>query len=405
MLDTANKLVKSAAKVLELDSKDIRYILSPMHEHSFDVSLKSGKSFPAFRVQHNNLLGPFKGGIRFHPEVDIDEVRALALLMTLKTAAVGLPLGGGKGGVRIDPRPLSNSEREELSRSYAANLAEFIGPEVDVPAPDVNTNGQIIDWMVDEYEKITGETNHASFTGKTLKNGGSEGRVDATGRGGAIALSELLKDRDWSGSLTYCVQGYGNVGQYFGRTISEYVDGAKMLGVSDSSATLLCKDGLNTEELAKFKEDGGSFKDYKNDGVEILPPDSVFAQSCDVMVFAALGDAVTEDNQEQIQASIILELANGPVNDAAFDLLTSRDVVVVPDIIANAGGVIVSYFEWLQNMHGEHWEVQQVHGELENYMKRAMDQLLKCANENSLDLKTAAAVMAIDRILKARKEN
>lgn len=404
MLNSAQQLVQSAADILDLDDEERTYVLKPQAEHSFDISLSNGNTYRAFRVQHNNALGPFKGGVRFHSDVDIDEVRALALLMSLKTAAVGLTLGGGKGGVSVNPKQLSKSELEELSRSYAQHLADVIGPDVDVPAPDVNTNAQIIDWMVDAYEQVTGDTSHASFTGKSIERGGSEGRVDATGRGGAIALSELLQKRgEHEGELTYAVQGFGNVGQYFATSIAEFVPAAKLVAISDSSATICNSEGFDVHEIADFKSQGGSFKDYEGPA-EIKEADAIIGHDVDVLVFAALGDVIQESNQETIKSRYILELANGPVNDAAHDQLTQKGITIIPDIIANAGGVIVSYFEWLQNKNNEHWNLERVHQELENYMVKAMDTVQDLSQDKGVSLKEAAAVVAIKRIIKARNK-
>lgn len=402
MLESAHRLVESAAKLLELSSEQTQYLLNPQAEHSFDIALSNGHSYRAFRVQHNNALGPYKGGIRFHPEVSLDEVKALALLMTLKTAAVGLPLGGGKGGVAINSKQLHIEQLEELSRAYVRQLASVIGPDTDVPAPDVNTNAQVIDWMVNEYEAVTGDTSHASFTGKSIEKGGSEGRVDATGRGGAIALGELLKRRgEDQVEMRYAIQGYGNVGQYFALTISEFVPNAKLVAVSDSSATLRDANGLDPKSLVDYKESGGAFSDYQGEA-EVLEGGAIVTEQVDVLVLAALGNAVTQENYESLQAKYILELANGPVSDEAHDKLTERGVVVIPDIIANAGGVIVSYFEWLQNKQGEQWQIDRVHSELFSKMKQAMDEVVSCAAEKQVSLKDAAAAIGVQRILEAK---
>src|SRR3990167_7097108 len=249
MLDSAQKLIKTVGKHLNLSQEDTNYLLRANKEHIFDIQLSSGKRFTAYRIQHNNELGPYKGGIRFHPQVDLDEVRALATLMSLKTAAVGLPLGGGKGGVAVNPKDLSKDELEELSRKYVQHLEPHIGPDKDVPAPDVNTNPTIIDWMVDEYEKLSGDKTKAAFTGKSIEAGGSLGRDAATGRGGVIALAELLKHQGKSDQkMSFAIQGYGNVGAFFAKIAQETQPNWRLIAASDSSATIINNAGLNAGE-------------------------------------------------------------------------------------------------------------------------------------------------------------
>ncbi len=399
MLSSAESLVKTVAKKLELSDKEIKSLLSPHAILEGNIKLDDGRQFKAFRVQHNNSLGPFKGGIRFHPEVNEDEVRALALLMSLKTAAIGLPLGGGKGGVVVDPKELNDNQKEELSRKYVQLIYEKIGPHKDVPAPDVNTNGQIIDWMVDEFQKLTGDQTKASFTGKTILNGGSEGRIEATGRGGAISLREVLNHFS-ENSPEYSIQGFGNVGIYFAATMHELLPQAKLVAVSDSSATLVNKDGLDVEQLKKYKEAGGRFKDFELDNVLVKGSEYIISHKVDVLCFAALGDVVTTDNFGSINARYILELANGPVSDEAHDKLTDENVIIIPDIIANAGGVVVSYLEWKQNLEGEHWDLEKVRNDLEKYIVDATQKMIKNSEQTNSSLKDSATQLAIKRILK-----
>jgi glutamate dehydrogenase/leucine dehydrogenase len=399
MLETAHAIIKRAGKKAGLTDKQIEDLIKTDHEHVFKVNLDNGKSFDAYRVQHNNKLGPYKGGIRFHPEVNLDEVRALATLMSFKTAAVGLPLGGGKGGVSVNPKDLDQQELEELSRKYARHLAPHIGPDKDVPAPDVNTNGTIIDWMVEEYEKETGDSTHASFTGKSLGKGGSLGRDAATGRGGVFALRQLLAHmNEVDRPITYAVQGFGNVGSFFATVAAHDHPNWKLVAASDSQATLFSAVGLDARELDAYKAQRKSFADFKKDGVEVLSGDEIISRDVDVLVLAALGDAVNKANMDQVKAKTILELANGPVNEEAFDNLTKAGVTIVPDIIANAGGVIVSYLEWVQNKEGENWSEERVNKELERYMVKASDDLYKTAEEQDISLKEAAFVSAIKKL-------
>lgn len=399
MLDTTHALIKSVGKKIGLDDAAIKALVTINKEHTFDIELQSGKQFKAFRVQHSNKRGPYKGGIRFHPNVSLDEVRALATLMSFKTAAVGLPLGGGKGGVIVDPRKLSETELEELSRSYARHLVPHIGIEVDVPGPDVGIEARTIDWMADEYERLTGDTTKASFTGKSLKNHGSEGREAATGRGGVIALCEVLRHYSALGqSLTVAVQGYGNVGSFFATIAEAQHPNWKLVAASDSGAAAYRPDGLRTKTLEAYKQKRGRFADYKASGVEIITSDELIGLDVDILVLAALGDAVTESNMRGVRAKYILELANGPLNKSAEDYLTGHGTTIIPDIIANAGGVIVSYLEWLQNKTGEHWPEKKVNDKLEQYMVSAVRDMLETAQAQKLSLKEAAFANAIRRL-------
>lgn len=403
MLDTAQAIIERVGKSLGLSESDIQFLLETDAEHVFDITLNSGSTHKAFRVQHKNTLGPYKGGIRFHPDVNLEEVRALATLMSFKTAAVGLPLGGGKGGVAVDPRTLSDQDIEELARKYAAHLAPHIGPDVDVPAPDVNTNATIIDFMVDEYERITGDNSKASFTGKSLHNGGSKGREAATGRGGMIVLRELLKLLGKQDELiTIGVQGFGNVGSFFAIEAETSQPNWRLIAATDSSGGPLRKGGLSASEVDLFKKQHRKLSEYRTTEAEILEGPDIVSAEVDVLVLAALGDVITEDNMGQVKAKIILELANGPVNDVAYEYLSKQGVLVVPDIIANAGGVVVSYLEWCQNKAGEHWSEEKVNNELERYLVLSTEQMQSYSDKNDVSLKEAAFVLAIRRILEAK---
>lgn len=400
MLDRAQHMIERAGKKLGMSEAEISELLKPDAEHQFEITTESGKTLPAYRVQHNNKLGPYKGGIRYHHEVDLDEVKALATLMSLKTAAAGLPLGGGKGGIVVNPRELSEDELEEISRKYAKHLAPVIGPDKDVPAPDVNTNGKIIDWMVDEFEKETGDTSKASFTGKTIENGGSKGRDAATGRGGVFALRELLKaSGNPDQELTYAVQGFGNVGSFFATVADHDHPSWKLVAASDSTHALYNPAGLDACALAEWKDEGKRFSDYEAEGVQIISNEDLIALDVDVLVLAALGDAVTESNMGNVKAKYILEMANGPVNEAAHDYLTEKDVTILPDIIANAGGVVVSYLEWVQNRANDYWSEEKVNEELNTYMTKAVADLLDCAKEyDEKSLTEAAFILALKRL-------
>lgn len=398
MLQTAQSIITRVGKQMGLDNKTIKALLQTDAEHIFEITLSSGLSVPAYRVQHSNTLGPYKGGIRFHPEVNLDEVRALATLMSFKTAAVNLPLGGGKGGIAVNPKDLSEDQLEELSRKFVRHLQQHIGPTKDVPAPDVNTDPHIIDWMSDEYRILTGDTTGAAFTGKSLSNGGSAGRDAATGRGGVIVLDELLEKMGIGDKpLTYAVQGFGNVGSYFSLIAEKDHPSWTLCAASDSSGGTWNADGLDAAALDAFKKKGGKLKEYTQGTPRTN--EEILTCKVDVLVLAALGDAITETNQKGVQAKIILELANGPVNDTAYEELGKRGVVVVPDILANAGGVIVSYLEWLQNSAGEHWDETDVNSRLEDYLSRAVEDIWAYAQATSVPLKEAAFAVAITRLL------
>lgn len=399
MLATTHAAIRKAAKKLGLDEETTDKLIKIDHEHTFDIKLDKGSSFKAYRIQHSNKRGPYKGGIRFHPEVSLDEVRALATLMSFKTAAVGLPLGGGKGGVAVSPKSLAPGELEELSRKYVRHLHPHIGPDKDVPAPDVNTDPKIIDWMVDEYESITGDRTKASFTGKSVQRGGSLGRDSATGRGGVIALESLLEHLGkTSQKLSYAVQGFGNVGSFFATVAEAEQPNWQLIAASDSSAGLYSPAGLNVQHLSQYKKEGGSFKDYQAESVSVISNQDLIGLDVDVLVLAALGDAVNKGNAQSVKAGYVIEMANGPVSDEAFEYLDKNGVVVLPDIIANAGGVVVSYLEWLQNKNGERWSETKINSKLEQYMSSAVSNLYKTHLDKKVSLKEAAFMNALENL-------
>jgi glutamate dehydrogenase/leucine dehydrogenase len=393
MLDTAKKLIRDAGKKLGLSEEQIDELIKTDAEHNFEIKLSSGDKYQAYRVQHSNARGPYKGGIRFHPQVDYDEVRALATLMSFKTAVAGIPMGGGKGGVSVNPKELSKEALEELSRGYVKGLHQHIGPDKDVPAPDVNTNAQIIDWMVDEYQKQTGDQTKASFTGKSLDNGGSLGRDAATGRGGVIVLREMLNKLSISEPITYAVQGWGNVGSFFTLVAEQDHPDWKLVAATDSSGGVHDVGSLSAKELDKFKKAGNKLNDFSSG--RKISNDDLIGLEVDVLVLAALEDAVDEKNAGQVKAKIVIELANGPVTYEAYKKLADKNVQVVPDILANSGGVIVSYLEWLQNKNDEHWPEDKVNRELENYLVKATDKVVDRMQKNGFTLKEAAFAEAI----------
>lgn len=399
MLATAQANIRTAASRLGHDEKIIEALLEAEAEHIFAIEV-NGNAYPAYRIQHSSKLGPYKGGIRFHPDVNIDEVRALATLMSFKTAAVGLPLGGGKGGVAVDPRQLSPRDVELLARSYARHLAPHIGSAKDVPAPDVNTNAQIIDWMVDEYEKTVGKPDKGSFTGKSMTRGGSEGREAATGRGGVISLVRFLKDRDLlTAPLTVAMQGFGNVGYYFAKVLKAYPN-IKLIAVSNSKHTWVQPGGIDVEKTDAGIS-GTPRPEHLSDLKDVTPglSSDIIGIKADILVLAALEDAVTETNVRDIQASTVVELANGPISATAEKYLDGSEVVILPDIIANAGGVIVSCLEWQQNLAGEHWTESVVNDKLETLLGQATNDMIARAKTEKISLKQAAFELAIQRLI------
>lgn len=399
MLATAQYNIRKAAKRLGHDEKVIEALLEAEAEHIFEIEVK-GNKYPAYRVQHNSKLGPFKGGIRFHPGVNIDEVRALATLMSFKTAAAGLPLGGGKGGVAVDPRSLDPRDVEELARRYARHLAPHIGSDKDIPAPDVNTNAEIIDWMVDEFEKTAGKADKGSFTGKSMANGGSEGRSAATGRGGVITLVEYLKAK---GTLeepqTVALQGFGNVGYYFAEVLRAYPN-IKLIAVSNSRHTWVQPDGIDITKTVG--EPKGTPRPEELTDLQTVTPGAaseIIGVKADILVLAALEDAVTEHNAEEVQAELIVELANGPVTTPGEEILEKANVTILPDIIANAGGVIVSCFEWQQNVADEHWTEADVNAKLQTTLGKAANEMITRSEAQGISLRQAAFELAIERLV------
>lgn len=397
MLETTYKSIIRAATKRGLTQSDIDALLQYDKAHEFEINHSNGQKYKAYRVQHSNKLGPYKGGIRFHPDVNLDEVTALATLMSFKTAAVGLPLGGGKGGISVDPKSLNDKELEEISRKYVKHLKEHIGPHKDVPAPDVNTDSKIIDWMVDEYSIHTGDKTMASFTGKSVNKGGSLGREAATGRGGVIVLSEILEKSRHEKPLKYAVQGFGNVGSFFAEVALKEDKDWKLIAASDSSGGAYDTNGLNIAEALSYKKRHQKMTLFNNNPIT---NEDLLKLDVDVLVLAALGDVINESNMDNIKAKYILELANGPVNDTAYEYLSKKGIVIIPDILANAGGVVVSYLEWLQNINNEFWNEEKVNSELFKYINPATKKVFDISKKNKISLKDAAFSIAIDNLIK-----
>ncbi len=401
-LEAAYAIIKDS-HLLETDvaANEIEILKSPQRfiRLSLPVLMDSGqiKTFTGYRVQYNNARGPFKGGLRFHPEVNEDEVTSLAFWMTIKCAVVNIPLGGGKGGIIVDPKQLSKGELERLTRALAQALAPNIGPKIDVPAPDVYTTPEIMNWLRDEYEKTTGTIAPGVVTGKPLAQGGSEGRGTATGLGAVYTLEEYLKSTNRGDqAITIALQGFGNAGLYFANLKPSHW---KIVAASDSKGAVYNPEGLDIAALQAYKENSGSVVGFP--GTQTITNEELLALQVDVLVPAALNDAITENNWEAIKAPVILEIANGPVSLPAAEKLASKNTIIIPDVLANAGGVVVSYFEWQQNLAGEHWDLETVNTRLKEKITSAFDAMWQCSKEHSIDLRLAAYVVAVTRILQA----
>lgn len=358
----------------------------------------SRRSFQAWRCRYDDTRGPTKGGIRFHPDATMDEVITLAFWMTFKCAVAGLPYGGGKGAVRVNPAELSKHELERLSRAYVHAFARMIGPERDIPAPDVYTNAMIMGWMADEYSSLVGYPSPAVITGKPIALGGSLGREDATARGGFYVLNKLIRELKLDQSERRAVvQGYGNAGSIIARML--HADGWKILAVADTRGAVYSPDGLDPARLQHVKAETGSVVAYP--GAQVLTRDQMFALECDLLVPAALEDQITEHNAGLIKAPVILELANGPVTAGADTILEQNGIQVLPDILANAGGVTVSYFEWVQNRQGFYWTEDEVQQRLKPIMERESTAVWQMAQSKGIAMRTAAYVLGLERLSSA----
>jgi len=353
--------------------------------------------YEGYRVQFNSARGPYKGGIRFHQDTDIDEVKALAFWMALKCAVVNIPLGGAKGGITVNPKELSEKEIEQLSRGWVRGMALVIGPDKDIPAPDVNTTPQIMDWMADEYEKITGDTTRAVITGKPVDKGGSQGRGTATAQGGFYVFEEMNKELNFGQGSTVVVQGFGNAGQFIAKLFHEA--GYKVIAVSDSQGGIQAPEGLDIPKLMEHKAERKPVNDFYA-GTQISKQELLEVE-CDVLVPAALENSITKENVDRIRAKVILELANGPTTPEADQILFDKGVPVLPDILANAGGVTVSSFEWQQNLKDEHWTEQEVFDKLRPIMQESFASVSSMAKEKAVDLRTGAFIVAMKRIEQA----
>ena len=400
-------VVDKAAKAVGMDEQDYILVKYPERELKVSVPIKmddgSVKVFEGYRVQHSSSRGPCKGGIRYHQDSDINEVRALAAWMSFKCAVVNIPYGGAKGAIKVDPTKLSRGELERLTRRYTASILPIIGPEKDIPAPDVNTNAQVMDWIMDTYSMMSGYTVHGVVTGKDLEVGGSVGRPEATGRGVTIITLELLKKLKLNPKdVSIVIQGLGNVGAAAAKFLHSH--GCKIVAVSDVSGGIRSEKGLDIPAILEFVGNKKNLlKDYKADNVEHITNQELLVTKCDVLIPAAMENQITKDNADKIQCKYIVEAANGPTTAEADEIIAKRNIILVPDILANAGGVTVSYFEWVQNLQSLTWELEDVNKMLEKVMVKAWKELDSNATKWGLNYRLAAYVEAIQRISTAKK--
>jgi glutamate dehydrogenase (NAD(P)+) len=402
-LDIVRHYFNIAADHLKL-ADDIRTVFwTPYREVTVQipVRLSDGKVhvFSGYRIQHNGARGPYKGGIRFHPEVDVDEVRALASLMTWKTAVANVPYGGAKGGVNCPADKLEQSEVQKIARSFMDKIEKVLGPTRDIPAPDVNTNAQVMAWFMDEYGKLHGHT-PAIVTGKPIALEGSFGRDAATGRGCVFVFREAAPHLGLSpADTTFAVQGYGNVGSWAARIMQQL--GSKMVAVSDANGAIRNDEGIDANALHDHISKGSLITEYE--GAEVIDPEDLIAVPCDVFIPAALGGMIHEHNADRMQCKVLVEGANSPTTPVADQILRDKGVYIIPDVMANAGGVVVSYFEWVQNLQHFRWDEREVNDKLGNIMRRAYREVSSRAKEEGLDLREAAYLVGIERVVEAAR--
>lgn len=401
-------VMETAAEMLKLDKNSYETYKYPERELKVSVPIRmdDGKVrvFEGYRVQHNSTRGPCKGGIRFHPHVDIDEVKALAAWMTLKCAVVNIPYGGAKGAVKVDPQQLSIAELERLTRRYTAMILPIIGPARDIPAPDVNTNAQVMGWVMDTYSMMQGYAVPGVVTGKPLEIGGSLGRAEATGRGVSIIARKAVQMR-WGHEerLRVAVQGMGNVGGIAAKLMAEA--GYPVLAVSDVSGGYYCQSGLDIPDMLAYIAGSAhrSLSGYQGEGVQKIPGGQVLTCDCDILLPCAMENQITADNARDIKARLIVEGANGPTTVEADAILRERQITVVPDILANAGGVVVSYFEWIQNEQHLLWDETEINALLEKILLRSFGEVLALSGQYDTTLRMGANMVALQRLSSAKK--
>lgn len=400
--ETAQNQLNIAADYLNLEPGLRKVLLSCKRELTvnFPVQMDDGnvEVYTGYRIQHSTARGPAKGGIRYHAQVSLDEVRALAMWMTWKCAVVDIPYGGSKGGVIVDPKKLSLRELESLTRRYTTEISSFIGPDTDIPAPDVNTNAQTMAWIMDTYSMQKGYTVTTIVTGKPLNIGGAEGREDATARGIQYVIQEACREKNiaLAGSKV-AIQGFGNAGAISARLLTE--DGAVIIAVSDSQGGIYNPKGLDYRKVIAFKQEHGTVVGYPN--ADPVNNQELLEVDCDILIPAALEDQINGENADRVKAKIIAEAANGPTDLEADQILEDKGVFILPDILANAGGVTVSYFEWVQNIQSFFWSEVETNKRLHQIMTKAFNQVYKISQEKKVDMRTAAYILAVGRVAEA----
>jgi len=401
----ALKQLEETAKIINLDEGIHKILAKPKRvlTVSLPVKMDDGRIevFTGFRSQHNDARGPFKGGIRYHPQVTIEEVMALSMWMTWKCAVTGIPLGGGKGGIICNPKKMSNSELERMTRRYAYAISDIIGPYTDIPAPDVYTGGQEMAWIMDTYSTLKGNRGEPGLiTGKPLPIGGSLGRTEATGRGLSFTVREAAKKQNINmNEAVVVVQGFGNAGQYAAQLVEE--QGAKIIAVSDTQGAIINKNGFKANELIKFKLENKSIRGFP--GATEINNDDLLTTECTILIPAALENQITKDNASKIKTKIVAEAANGPTTPEADQILYKNNILVIPDVLANSGGVTVSYFEWLQNLRREYWTEAEVNERLDVIMTRAFAEVYDAHLKYNTNMRTASIALAVNRVAEAIK--
>ncbi len=401
--EVALKQLEEASKILDLDKGMLEILSNPKRILTVSIPTRMDdgtiKVFTGFRSQHNDARGPHKGGIRYHPDVTLDEVKALSMWMTWKCAIANIPYGGGKGGIICNPKQMSENELERMTRRFAYLIADIIGPYKDIPAPDVYTGGKEMAWIMDTYSALKGNfVQPEVITGKPLAIGGSLGRTEATGRGLAYTVREAAKKRNIDmKQATFVVQGFGNAGQFASKLVEE--QGAKMIAASDSQGAIINTNGMSVEELMKFKTETGSIVGFGD--AKSITNDELLETECTLLIPAALENQITQNNVDKIKTQIIAEAANGPTTPEADDILYKKNILVIPDVLANGGGVTVSYFEWLQNLRREYWTEEEVNNRLDMNITKSFFDVYDTHEKYKVDMRKAATLLAVQRVVEA----
>ncbi len=386
------------AKLKDFGEEFLARMRQPNRDITISIPVKmddgSMKVFEGYRVEYNNVLGPYKGGIRYHHDTEINEVKALAFWMALKCAVAGIPMGGGKGGITVDPKKLSKGELERLSRGWVRGLSDILGPYKDVPAPDVNTTPEIMSWMADEFAQITGDKTGAVITGKPLGKGGSEGRGTATAQGGFYVFEAMKKDLNMPEKCKVAIQGFGNAGSYAAEIWENA--GHTIVAVSDSKGGVYNPNGMDVKKLMEYKKTNGSLANFPD--AQNVTNEELLEVECDLLIPAAFENQITATVADKVKAKAVLELANGPTTPEADEILFKKNIPVIPDVLANAGGVTVSYFEWDQNLKNEHWSEKEVFEKLRPLMSDASEKIMQISKQANTDLRRGAFILALEKI-------